>query len=557
MLSAGKVLSQPVDRKSTDPSSDFEDDDEDEETRVLDTRELGFARESRRVDPSLKSALRSSFVPPPPTPLGSRPSTLGPGSRLSAPPPMSVPSVRAPAAMPPPSGPPSAFPPGSRRPPLPPAAPAPSGAPPAVSMPPALSAPAISAPPPVVSASHAPASATTPRSRVPVYALLAAVLAAVGTWLLFTGKGDLLITVAGADNAPVSGVQVYIDGTLRCSNTPCKVEGLKAGSYTVRAEAPGHVASADQAVNVEGGASAAHHVQLKPERTQPQLTITAQGAGLRVLVDGKDRGAPPVELSTLAPGEHTIRVEGAGYEAVEQTIVVQEGVAQVVGPLSPTLLKGSLRLALGENADGASVFVNGKSVRSFPATLELDAQASHRVLVRKAGYADLEQTVSFSDEQPRIDLDISLTRTEDGESANVASPPTPRAEPPAARPAGATEEAKAEAPTSDAKSATDDKPAFLNAMKGTSPSKKEAPAPATEPKTASAKAASGTGTLNINSVPPTTVLLNGRPLGKTPKAGISVPAGSHTITFIHTDKGRKTVKVSVEGGGSKTVSVRL
>ena len=72
MLSAGKVLSQPVDRKSTDPSSDFEDDDEDEETRVLDTRELGFARESRRVDPSLKSALRSSFVPPPPTPLGSR-----------------------------------------------------------------------------------------------------------------------------------------------------------------------------------------------------------------------------------------------------------------------------------------------------------------------------------------------------------------------------------------------------------------------------------------------------------------------------------------------------
>src|SRR5690606_10337814 len=52
VLSAGKVLSQPVDRPSYDPSSDFEDDDDDEETRVLDARELGFTRESRRVDPS-------------------------------------------------------------------------------------------------------------------------------------------------------------------------------------------------------------------------------------------------------------------------------------------------------------------------------------------------------------------------------------------------------------------------------------------------------------------------------------------------------------------------
>ena len=386
--------------------------------------------------------------------------------------------------------------------------------------------------------------------------MLAAALAALGTWLLFTGKGDLLITVAGADNAAVSDVSVFVDGTERCSQTPCKLEGLKAGSYTVRAEAAGHVSSAEQAVKVDSGSSTAHHIQLKPTKARPQLVVNATGAGLRVLIDGQDRGAPPAELSDLSPGEHTLRVEGPGYEAVEQTVVVEQGVAQVVGPLNPKLVKGSLRLALGDNAQGASVFVNGKSMRSLPATLELDAEDTHKVLVRKAGYEDFEQTVSFSPAQPKVDLTIELSQADtNAEAAGASRAPRTTYRGSGSKATSATEEAKAEAPT-------ESKPSFLDAIKDEQKDTKETSKAAerktaAQPAEAKPKAASGTGTLNINSVPPTTVLLNGRPLGKTPKAGVSVPAGSHTITFIHTDKGRKTVKVTVDGGASRTVSVRL
>jgi hypothetical protein len=70
-------------------------------------------------------------------------------------------------------------------------------------------------------------------------------------------------------------------------------------------------------------------------------------------------------------------------------------------------------------------------------------------------------------------------------------------------------------------------------------------------------APSGNGTLNINSIPVSKVVLDGRPLGNTPQAGISVSAGNHTVTFIHPEKGRKSVTVTVKPGQKATASVKF
>lgn len=537
VLSAGRVLSQPVEKPvKADPSTDFGD-DEDEETRVLDSRDIGL---SRRVDSSLKSALRSSVAPPPPP--GSRPITQGPPSRLSNAPPMPVPSVRPPAAMPPPSGPPSSLVPPSRRPQVPPAAPAPGSYPLSGGYPQGFINPEGSVPlgstvshlPPMVSA-----ATPAPKAKWPWVAAVAALVAAAGTWLLLGSSGDLLVSVAGQNNAAVSGVKIFVNGEQKCAQSPCQVTGLKPGPYTVRAEAPGFVTSADQAVKVESGTSAIANIQLKSDSAQAQLTVSAVGSGLRVLVDGKDHGTAPLELNGLSPGPHTVRVEGPGFEAVEQSVTITETAPVTVGPLNPKLLTGSLRLELGNNAEGAQVLVNGKSIRSLPATLELDAAQSHEVLVRKIGYSDFQRTVSFSAAEPKVDLTLHLTEgaSDLGAGRHVArGPDAPAGETPAA-------DAPEDKPE-------DKKPDFLSAIKGD----KE---PAKPEKGSDKPQAGGKGTLNINSVPPTTVLLDGRPLGKTPKVGVSVTAGSHSITFVHPDKGRKSVKVDVPGGGSKNVTIRL
>lgn len=74
---------------------------------------------------------------------------------------------------------------------------------------------------------------------------------------------------------------------------------------------------------------------------------------------------------------------------------------------------------------------------------------------------------------------------------------------------------------------------------------------------AAAAPASGTGTLNANSLPPSKVLVDGRPMGATPKVEIPLSAGTHTVTFVHPDLGKKSVSVTIKAGQSATASVRF
>jgi hypothetical protein len=62
--------------------------------------------------------------------------------------------------------------------------------------------------------------------------------------------------------------------------------------------------------------------------------------------------------------------------------------------------------------------------------------------------------------------------------------------------------------------------------------------------------------LNLNSIPASNVILDGRPLGSTPKVGITVPAGSHTVIFIG-ETGRKATSVTCKAGETKAAIVRI
>jgi serine/threonine-protein kinase len=85
------------------------------------------------------------------------------------------------------------------------------------------------------------------------------------------------------------------------------------------------------------------------------------------------------------------------------------------------------------------------------------------------------------------------------------------------------------------------------------PPAESASSTAAAPQTTAAPA----GTLNIDSIPMSKVALDGKPLGSTPKASMSVPAGLHTVTFSHPDLGRRSITVEVKNGETKTVAVKL
>lgn len=69
-------------------------------------------------------------------------------------------------------------------------------------------------------------------------------------------------------------------------------------------------------------------------------------------------------------------------------------------------------------------------------------------------------------------------------------------------------------------------------------------------------AALAPGRLNINSIPTSHVVLDGRPLGQTPQLGVRVSPGRHTVVFINGDQ-RAVRGVHVLPGGTKVVAARL
>ena len=58
-------------------------------------------------------------------------------------------------------------------------------------------------------------------------------------------------------------------------------------------------------------------------------------------------------------------------------------------------------------------------------------------------------------------------------------------------------------------------------------------------------------------MPPSGVIVDGRPLGLTPKVGVSVDPGAHNVVFMRPDSAKKSVSVTCKGGESKTVAVHL
>ena len=61
--------------------------------------------------------------------------------------------------------------------------------------------------------------------------------------------------------------------------------------------------------------------------------------------------------------------------------------------------------------------------------------------------------------------------------------------------------------------------------------------------------------LNLNATPAAMVVLDGKPLGHTPKFGISVAAGEHRVFFRWHD-GEKQESLACGRGETKTIAVR-
>jgi len=249
------------------------------------------------------------------------------------------------------------------------------------------------------------------------------------------------------------------------------------------------------------------------ERSEASLAVDLTGADVRVFLDGQDRGRPPLLLSGLAPGSHALAILGSSYAPFEQPVtLVNDHVSRITPKLE--LVRGSINLTAGAAADGARVEVVGGGERRELTTLPLKLEAApgaYEIHAKKLGFPPFETSVTLSAASPEVAVVVEFGKSARGAALHAV---------------GASND---DSTSSNGASAT---PAVGS---GTSSS------------------ASGTGSLNITSSPPSSVILDGRPLGKAPRI-VDVPAGSHTIVFIHPKYGRQSVTVNALPGRTTSAS---
>lgn len=377
-------------------------------------------------------------------------------------------------------------------------------------------------------ASNPPHSAPTSRLGLYVGGGLALALLAALIYILMPRAGNLVLTVAGPGNRPIDNVEVLVDGKVVCQASPCTARDIAAGTHMVRARAEGYQVTTDTAVLVTSGQDAVHNIKLEPAQATG-IKVTANGSDLRLWVDDKEIGTLPQEVTNLEPGTHRIKVTSEAYQTHEQTVEVVDSEIVNVGPLKLKVVKGLARIVPGENsADARVVLETGderKSIPKLPINLQIDTSKPHVLLASKAGYADYRKELRFDDGDAERTFEVSFTTVTDQALASANTNPAPvQQAAPAPR--------QASAPRS-------------------------APAPVqAAPKPAPAPAAASGGTLNINAIPKANVIVDGIPRGPTPKVGLSVSAGPHTVILVK-DGQRVTKSVNVKPGQTLTVSHRF
>lgn len=187
------------------------------------------------------------------------------------------------------------------------------------------------------------------------------------------------------------GAEVSVNGIARGA-TPCRVERIPEGSVSVEVRAAGYLPFT-QTLRLSAGE--VQSLEARLEERPARLQVVSLPDKARVYVNNEFRGETPLTLPALAPGEHRVRVELAGFDPTARTVTLQRGDERTE---EFRLLGNTGRLQLTTEPAGATLLVDGQprgatvaapgeqAVVSAPLTLEHLAEGEHVVQVSRQGF---------------------------------------------------------------------------------------------------------------------------------------------------------------------------
>jgi serine/threonine-protein kinase len=297
---------------------------------------------------------------------------------------------------------------------------------------------------------------------------------------------------------------------------------VAAGSHTVKVAARGFEPPADKAVAVESRKDTTVDYSLALLASGGTgIRVTGTQPGTKLFVDDKEIGLLPQGLHDMAPGSHKVMIAGSErYAPLEKTVTVTKDELLDLGSVTLKVAKGKATFL--RETPGARLFITSGpdhwELPELPISVDIDTSKQWSLVASKPGYGDYSQPITFDDGQAEKAFTVALD-TKAG-TAFVDSAP-PAYSPPLYR------------------------PAFMGPVAALAGSRQVASNDAEA-------AAAGQGFLKINSLPASSVLVDGKLIGTTPKVKYRVPSGAHTVVFFNPERGfRKQILVTVAAGETR------
>lgn len=274
--------------------------------------------------------------------------------------------------------------------------------------------------------------------------------------------------------------------------------------------------------------SAVAATAFKPQRAS--LRATAKRNGIKLVLDGKEIGMLPQDVNDIAPGEHSVVFEGGErYTVQRSSVTLWPDQTKVLDPVSLKVAKGAATFDV--KTPGTSLVListdEKRTLTDYSHAIDIDNTKSWALEATKPGFKPLTMPITFDDDAEKTFV-VALTEPS---KSTADSPLQDVVNDPQGAKGGRGASGKAEP--------------RLRAVAA-------APARAAQ----AGDASDGTCTLSINSIPTSRITLDGHFIGMTPKVGISVPAGAHSV-MLATDSSRKVTSASCRAGEQKTIAVRI
>ena len=158
--------------------------------------------------------------------------------------------------------------------------------------------------------------------------------------------------------------QLPATGTLTIQSSPPGVQVLEGGrelglTPLTLTRAPGRhalvlrrgAAERPLSVDVPAGIAVVHHVEMGEAPQTGSLRVDSSARGATVEIDGTSRGATPLEVTDLAPGEHDVTVRSGESVAAQKVTIIAGGTASLLVPLAQAEVGAAGWLAVASPID--------------------------------------------------------------------------------------------------------------------------------------------------------------------------------------------------------------